>query len=101
MPFSDWTEYTRGRKRVTSLTDTAQELFPITDLAKISHVIITSGSAQVTVIFRAIDDVEDFRVKVPANETRILPGWQVGKGGLEVITAAADGNTEVTAFYAA
>ncbi len=102
MAFSDFTEYPRGVKRVTSLSNTAKELFPTTNRAKISHIVLTPGTAKVTVIFRALDDSpEVIRVSLLADETQVIPGWKVDAEGLEVITAAGDGNTEVTAFYLA
>jgi len=97
-----------ARVTVTALTNVAQQVFAASgitgDLGKVLVLgfIINGGAAAEQVIFRATDDTpEYFRVNVAAGGVQIHsdPFEVPAIEGLELITASAAGDVEVTVFY--
>jgi len=97
-----------ARVTITALTNVAQQVFAPSgisgDLGKVLVLgfVINGGAAAEQVIFRADDNTpEYFRVNVgaggfqPHTEPFEIPAIE----GLELITASAAGDVEVTVFY--
>lgn len=89
--------FPRGRARITALSTAPFTIF--TEAHRVRGIVLTTVTAA-TVIFRAIDDVpEYFRYTVPANTSVFLDIGFFAEEGLEILTAAASGNTDVTVFW--
>ena len=85
---------------IESLTNSAQTVFAAGAKVRIGHIVCAGGAAAEIVIFRAIADTPVYmQVNVPIGDTVVVPGWVVGTGGLEVITASAAGDVNVAVFY--
>jgi hypothetical protein len=95
-----------ARVTIAALTNTAQAVFTSVASALGQQVIlgflINGGAAAEVVIFRATDDSpEYFRVNIGAGGFALheQPFCIAMSEGLEVITASAAGDVEVTVFY--
>ncbi len=102
MPYSDFSEFPRGIFSTDVLTDSAL-LVKATDI-KVVHMVIGTGTALETIIFRAVDDSpEYFRIVCPANRMTQVGGFDTSRidpgGGLEVLTLSAAGNVSLAIFY--
>lgn len=83
---------------VTSLTNTAQSI--LTGAGRVNGVVINGGAAAEVVIFRATADTpEYFRYQIPIGASVFLPIRFFAEAGLEVITADAAGDVQVTVFF--
>lgn len=98
MGYNDGSEYPKGKALAASLTTTPQTLYA--GKAKVSHFVVGGGAADEIVIFRAVDDSPEYmRVPVLAGTTVVVPGFEIGAEGLEVVTASLAGDVTVAAFH--
>lgn len=99
MAYDDFSQFPKGRTRYTDVDTTAQTIF--TGPGRVAGIHIRGGAAAEIVIFRAVDDSPVyFQHDIAATPaSTYIPVSFFAEDGLEVLTASAAGDVEVTVFY--
>lgn len=89
--------FATGRKRVTGLTNVAQQVFSVAEVGKsVTGIHINGGAAAEVVVVRLIGGGTIFRVQVGVAQTVFIPfAFITTAGGVEAITETAAGDVEV------
>lgn len=98
MGYDDFSTFSRGRFHISDLTNAERAVF--SGAGRVSGAVINGGAAAEIVIFRGTADTPEYmRVNVPIAGCIVVPiGW-FAESGLEVITASAAGDVDITIFY--